>query len=323
MRVVVTGAAGFLGREVVAALLRRGELRGRELRRVVAVDVAAPPEVPGHRDDPRVTAVAGDITEPGFLASVLDPGPDVVFHLAAVVSGQAEAEYDTGMRVNLDGTRLLLDACRATGRAPVVVFASSLAVYGGALPATVDDTTALHPATSYGTQKAVGELLLADATRRGFLDGRALRLPTVCVRPGRPNRAASSFLSGIVREPVAGVAAVCPVAPGTAVWLTSPRSAVAGLVAGAELDSGAIGADRSVNLPGVSVTVGEMVATLGRLAGPAAADLVRWERDPQIERIVGSWPAAVDTGRAAALGLPGDPDFAALVEAHLHRATGA
>lgn len=320
MKVVVTGAAGFLGREVVGSLLRRGELRGRELGRVVAVDVAAPPEVPGHGDDPRVTPVAGDITEPGFLASVIDPDTDVVFHLAAVVSGQAEAEFETGMRVNLDGTRLLLDACRATGRAPVVVFASSLAVYGGALPATVDDTTPLHPASSYGTQKAIGELLVADATRRGFLDGRALRLPTVCVRPGRPNRAASSFLSGIIREPVAGVPAVCPVAPETAVWLTSPRSAVAGLVAGAELASEAIGADLSVNLPGVSVSVGEMVATLGRLAGPAAAELVRWERDPQIERIVGTWPAAVDVSRATGLGLPGDPDFAALVEAHLRAA---
>lgn len=313
MKVVVTGAAGFLGREVVASLLRRGALRGRELRQVVTVDVVTPPE-PG---DVRVTPVSGDITEPGFLSSVLGADTDVVFHLAAVVSGQAETEHDLGMRVNLDGTRLLLDACRAGRRPPVVVFASSLAVYGGVLPALVDDTTALHPRSSYGTQKAIGELLLADCTRKGFVDGRALRLPTICVRPGRPNRAASSFLSGIIREPVAGTVAVCPVAPDTVVWLSSPQSAVAGLLAGAELPAAALGADCSLNLPGVSVSVGEMVRTLGRLAGPAVAERVRWERDPQVEDIVGTWPAAVDTRRAAALGLAGDPDFSALVDAHL------
>jgi D-erythronate 2-dehydrogenase len=314
MKVVVTGAAGFLGQEVVGSLLRRGSLRGQELGQVVAVDLVASPDT----DDPRVDPVAGDITEPGFLDPVLADA-DVVFHLAAVVSGQAEAEHDLGMRVNLDGTRLLLDACRAAGRAPIVVFASSLAVYGGQLPAVVDDSTPVRPESSYGTQKAIGELLVADYTRKGFLDGRALRLPTICVRPGRPNQAASSFLSGIIREPVAGTVAVCPVAPETVVWLASPQCAVDGLIAGAELESVAIGANRSVNVPGVSVSVGEMVETLGRLAGPAAAELVRWERDPRIERIVGTWPAAVDVRRAAALGLAGDRDFAALVEAHLRR----
>jgi D-erythronate 2-dehydrogenase len=314
VKVVITGAAGFLGREVVAEVLRRGRVRGEAVERVVAVDVVEPPA-----GDPRVTPVAGDITAPGFLASVVDADTDVVVHLAAVVSGQAEAEHDVGMLVNVEGTRLVLEACRGSGRAPVVVFASSLAVYGGDLPAVVDDATPLHPQTSYGTQKAVGELLLADYTRKGFLDGRALRLPTICVRPGAPNRAASSFLSGIIREPVAGVEAVCPVPPETVAWLASPDCAVNALVTGIELDSAAVGAERSLNVPGVSVSVREMVATLAELAGPEVAARVRWECDPAIERIVATWPRAVDRSRALALGLTGDPDFAALVAAHLRR----
>jgi nucleoside-diphosphate-sugar epimerase len=317
MDIVVTGAAGFLGGEVVAALLARGELRGREVSRVVAVDQTAPLVGAG---DPRVVPVVGDIAEPGLLASVVDGSTDVVFHLAAVVSGQAEVDVDLGARVNVDATRLLLDACRHAGGAPVVVFASSLAVYGGELPAVVDDTTPLWPASTYGTQKAIGELLLADYTRKGFVDGRALRLPTISVRPGAPNRAASSFLSGIIREPLAGVVADCPVAPETQVWLASPESAVANLVAGAELDLG--GDRRGINLPGVTVSVGEMVATLAAMAGPAVADLVRWAPDPAISALVETWPARIDTSRALAAGLRGDAGFEALLEAYLRRVKG-
>ncbi len=314
MSIVVTGAAGFLGGEVVAALLRRGELRGREVSQVVAVDRV---EATAGSGDPRVRSVVGDIAEPGLLASVVDAGTEVVFHLAAVVSGQAEVDVDLGARVNLDGTRLLLDACRHAGSTPVVVFASSLAVYGGELPAVVDDSTPLWPASTYGTQKAIGELLVADYTRKGFVDGRSLRLPTICVRPGAPNQAASSFLSGIIREPLAGVPAVCPVAPETQVWLASPDSAVANLVAGAEIDLG--GDRRGMNLPGVSVSVGEMVAALEAAAGPAVAGLVRWEDDPAIAAIVHTWPAQVDGTRARAAGLRGDTGFGALLEAYLRR----
>jgi len=314
MDIVVTGAAGFLGGEVVAALLARGELRGREVTRVVAVDRVAPTVGTG---DPQVVPVVGDIAEPGLLASVVDGSTDVVFHLAAIVSGQAEADLDLGARVNVDATRLLLDACRHAGTAPVVVFSSSVAVYGGDLPAVVDDSTPLWPASTYGTQKVIGELLLADYTRKGFVDGRALRLPTISVRPGAPNRAASSFLSGIIREPLAGLPAVCPVAPEAQVWLASPDSAVANLVAGAELD---LGTDRrGVNLPGVSVSVGEMVRTLAAVAGPAVADLVRWEPDPTISALVETWPARIDTGRALAAGLRADAGFEALLEAYLRR----
>ena len=314
MDIVVTGAAGFLGGEVVAALLNRGALRGREISRVVAVDRVAP-EVGA--DDPRVVPVVGDIAEPGLLASVVDGSIDVVFHLAAIVSGQAEADLDLGARVNVDATRLLLDACRHAGTAPVVVFSSSVAVYGGALPDVVDDATPLWPASSYGTQKTIGELLLADYTRKGYVDGRALRLPTISVRPGAPNRAASSFLSGIIREPLAGLPAVCPVAPETQAWLASPDSAVANLVAGAELD---LGSDRrGVNLPGVTVSVGEMVSTLAAVAGPAVADLVRWEPDPAIIALVETWPARIDTSRALGLGLSADAGFRALLEAYLRR----
>lgn len=319
MKVVVTGGAGFLGRLLVESLLGDG-LRVaagalEPVREVVVVDVVAPPGPA----DPRVGVEVGDIAEPGFLASVVDADTDVVFHLAAVVSGQAEVDFDLGMRVNLDGSRLLLDACRATGRRPLVVFSSSLAVYGGPLPAVVDDTTVLTPASSYGAQKAAAELLLADHTRKGFVDGRAFRLPTVTVRPGRPNRAASSFLSGIIREPVAGVAAVCPVQAGTRVWLISPDRAVQNLVAGAGIASNALGPLRAVNLPGVSVTVGEMVETLRRTVGASAASLVRWEPDPEIERLVGSWPSAVDTTRARALGLGGDSDFEEILQQYLRR----
>jgi nucleoside-diphosphate-sugar epimerase len=322
MDIVVTGAAGFLGGEVVAALLDRGELRGREVTRVVAVDRVAPAV---GADDPRVVPLVGDIAEPGLLASVVDASTDVVFHLAAIVSGQAEVDPDLGARVNVDATRLLLDACRHAGTAPVVVFASSLAVYGGELPEVVDDATPLWPASTYGTQKAIGELLVADYTRKGFVDGRALRLPTISVRPGAPNRAASSFLSGIIREPLAGRPAVCPVAPETQAWLASPDSAVANLVAGAELDLWRdLGGDRrGINLPGVTVSVGEMVRTLAAVVGPAVADLVRWEPDPAIIALVETWPARIDTSRALAAGLRADAGFEALLKAYLRRTRSA
>jgi nucleoside-diphosphate-sugar epimerase len=322
MHVLVTGGAGFLGKRLARALLERGALAGPDgaparIDRLTLLDLA-----PGALGDPRVEAVGGDVADEGLLARLVGPDTGAVFHLAAVVSAQAEADFDLGMRVNLDATRRLLDACRRLPRPPRLVATSSVAVYGGELPAVVQDDTALRPQSSYGTEKAVGELLVADYTRRGWVDGRVLRLPTVSVRPGKPNQAASSFASGIIREPLSGLEAICPVPPETRLWLLSPRRAVEALVLGHELPSSALGTVRSVNLPGLTVTVAEMIAALGRVAGPAAAARVRFERDPLVERIVSSWPAAWDTARARRLGFGGDADFDAVVRAYVEDELG-
>lgn len=318
MKVIVTGGAGFLGRRLARALLARRGLAGpdgreEEIERLVLLDLAPAKGL----DDPRLDAVVGDIADGALLERLVDDGTGSVFHLAAVVSAQAEADLDLGMRVNVDATRRLLDACRRLRRPPRLVATSSVAVYGGELPETVTDGTALRPQSSYGTEKAIGELLVADYTRRGWVDGRVLRLPTVSVRPGRPNKAASSFASGIIREPLSGEEAVCPVPPETRLWLVSPRRAVESLVLGHELPSAALGSVRSVNLPGLSVTVAEMVGALERVAGRAAAARIRWERDPLVERIVSSWPAAWDTSRARKLGFAGDADFESVVRAYV------
>ncbi len=323
MRVVITGGAGFLGRRLARALLARGRLVGPSggpmvIERVVLLDlVRADAE-----GDPRIEVLAGDLADDTLLREAFGTDTASVFHLAAVVSAQAEADFDLGMRVNLDATRRLLDACRALARPPRLVSTSSVAVYGGALPDPVTDDTALRPQSSYGAQKAMGELLVADYTRRGFVDGRVLRLPTVTVRPGKPNRAASSFASGIVREPLAGVDAVCPVFPDTPVWVLSPRRAVEGLVLGHELPSAALGEIRSVNVPGLSVTAAEMVRALAEVAGPAVAARVRWEPDPLVQRIVGSWPPRWSVSRAERLGFEGDPDFASVVRAYVQDELG-
>lgn len=318
MNVVITGGAGFLGQRLARKLLSRGTLSSasgvqQRIDRLVLLDVVPAADF----DDPRVRVLTGDLSDPPVVREAIDADVASVFHLAAVVSGQAEADFDLGMRVNLDASRLVLEACRATGRTPRVLFTSSVAVYGGDLPALVDDTTALTPQSSYGVQKAIAELLLADYTRKGFVDGRVARLPTISVRPGRPNQAASSFASGIVREPLNGEPAVCPVAPDLRLWLLSPRRAIDCLIALHELSGEALGANRSVNLPGVSVSVGQMVDALRIVGGEKAAERVRWERNPLVERIVGSWPAAWDVTRATMLGLTGDTNFEAIVRAYV------
>jgi len=313
MQILITGGAGFLGQRLAAALLTRGSLTGphgqpQSIERITLLDV-----VPAATADRRVVAVSGDIADAGLLDRLIDTSTTSVFHLAAIVSGMAEAEFDKGMRINLDATRALLDVCRARGHRPRFVFTSSCAVFGGALPASVPESTALTPQTSYGTQKAIGELLVNDYSRRGFVDGRSVRLPTITVRPGKPNAAASSFASGIIREPLNGEAAICPVGPDTRVWVASPRSAIAGLIAAHELASDALGSNRAFCLPGLSVTVGEMAAALERAAGADVAARIRWERDPRIEPIVIGWPGEVETPRALALGFLRDTSFEEIV----------
>jgi nucleoside-diphosphate-sugar epimerase len=320
VRVLITGGGGFLGKALAARLLQRGHLGSNErIERMTLVDVVAAEGF----DDPRIVQVTGDISDRQLLGRAVDTRTTSIFHLAAVVSGQAEADFDLGMRVNLDGTRALLEVCRAAGHQPRVVFASSVAVYGGALPPVVLDDTPLTPQTSYGTQKAVAELLVADYTRKGFVDGRSLRLPTVTVRPGRPNAAASSFASGIIREPVNGEESICPVDRATRMWVISPACAVGGFIHAHDLPSERLGANRSVSLPGLSVTVGEMVEALERVAGAAAVARIRWQKDPRITRLVDTWPGTLDASRARTLGFPQDENFEAIVRAYVEsRATG-
>jgi nucleoside-diphosphate-sugar epimerase len=318
MKVVVTGGAGFLGTRLARRLLQRGTLRDGEgrshtIERLVLVDVTSPPSL----EDARVSCVTGDISDRRVLDRVVDSSTTSVFHLAAIVSGMAEADFDLGMRINVDATRHLLEACRACGTRPTVVFTSSVAVFGGPLPERISETTALNPQTSYGIEKAIGELLLADYTRKGFIDGRALRLPTISVRPGRPNAAASSFASGIIREPLNGEDGICPVGPDARMWLASPHTAIESLIAAHELASDALGNCRWINVAGISVTVGEMVASLERVAGPDAARRVRWQPDPRIEGMVRGWPGAGDNSRALALGFPVDENIDALIRQYM------
>ena len=318
MRIVITGGAGFLGSRLARKLLERGTLtdaagRQRTVASIVLLDVVAGP-APA---DPRVTAVTGDLADPAVIAAAVTPDTDSVFHLAAVVSGQAEADFDIGMRVNLDATRALLERCRKLAAPPKFVFASSLAVFGGPLPDPVPDDAPLTPQASYGTQKAIGELLVYDMTRKGYVDGRSLRLPTVTVRPGKPNKAASSFASGIVREPLAGVDAPCPVAPTTRMWVTSPRTVIDNIVVGHEAPASGFAHTRSVNVPGLCVSVGDMVAALRAIAGDAVADRVKWQYDPAVDRIVSTWPANFAPALGLALGMRADADFAGIVRAYI------
>ena len=323
--VVITGGAGFLGARLARELLAAGSVNvagsgARPLSRLTLVDrVPLPPDLAA---DGRVAEVRGDLGELLGPAG-RDPltGADVIFHLAAAVSGECEADFDLGIRANLRATESLLASCRAAGTDPVVVLASSAAVFGASaehpLPAVVDDHTLPNPQTSYGVQKFISEQLLADYTRKGFLRGRAIRLMTVCVRPGRPNAAASGFFSSIIREPLAGERATCPVGPRTEVALTSPAKAIGGLLCAATSSDEAWGGRTAVNLPALTVTVAEMVTALERAAGPAVSGLIDWIPDPAVAGIVTSWPARFHGDRAARLGLVPDPDFGTIIAMHL------
>jgi nucleoside-diphosphate-sugar epimerase len=318
MRVVITGGAGFIGLKLATQLLRQGALlqegQTREVSEIVLFDRSAA-ALPPALSDSRISFIAGDITDKAQVQALITPETGSIFHLAAVVSAQAEADLDIGLAVNLDGTRHVLDASRALKKPPRVIFASSAAVYGGEPPLFVTDATPAEPRTSYGTQKLCGEWLVRDYSRRSLVDGRSLRLPTIVVRPGRPNKAASTFASSIVREPLAGQAAVCPVRAETRMAVLSPRRLVSHILAVHDLDASQLGLDRTVILPGISVSMEEMVEALRRAGGDEAAERIRWEPDPLIQRIVDGWPASMDSARAAGFGLEADASIDDIIKA--------
>jgi len=323
MHVVITGGAGFIGKKLASALLARGALEmasGRQtIERLTLFDVA---HAEGLSEDPRLASIAGNITDLAEVHRAIRDDVGGVFHLAAIVSANAEEDFDLGVRVNLEGTRNVLEACRALPRPARLVFASSVAVYGGDMPEVLDDGTILTPQTSYGAQKAIGELLVGDYSRKGFVDGRALRLPTIVVRPGRPNRAASTFASSIIREPLAGQEAICPVGREAAMYILSPRRVVDALIRAFELPPETFGMTRMLTLPGITVSIGEMVDALAEVAGARVAQRVRWQPDPMIQRIVAGWPTAFDARRARAMGFEADPDFASIIRAHIEDELG-
>lgn len=301
--VLITGGGGFLGRKLAAALAARADVETLTL--FDQAPIADPP--------PKADVVVGDLLAPGMIARIAPPRIDAVVHLAAVVSSGAEADFDLGMRVNIDGLRALLERLRANGNAPKVVFTSSVAAFGMA-PALVDDDTATRPQSSYGAQKAIGEYIVNDMSRKGYVDGRVMRLPTVVVRPGKPNKAASSFASGILREPLAGQPSVCPVKPELGLWIASPRAVTAALVHALETPAELWAPWRTINLCGLTVTVEEMVAALGRAGGDTG--LIAWERDPAIEAIVETWPARFVTPRADAMGFARDANIDSILQAY-------
>jgi nucleoside-diphosphate-sugar epimerase len=306
VKLVITGAAGFLGRRLVSRLLAEGALTGadgsrRPLTRLVLFDMVKP-DAPASGIP--CDCLGGDITDAGQARALIDSECDGVFHLAAVMSGAAEADFDLGMRVNLGGTRNVLEACRASGRRPRLIFTSSLAIYGG--EKVCEDRTPVTPLNSYGIQKTICEHLVNDYTRKGFIDGRALRLPTIAVRPGRPNAAASSFVSSVIREPLMGQTTVCPVTRGVYMPIMSPSRVIDALVHAYNLDGAAFGTNRVLLLPGLNPTVGEMVDELRRMAGDRIADRVQWKLDPRIQAIVETWPQRLVARRAEAMGFRAD-----------------
>jgi len=317
MHVLITGAAGMIGRKLTARLVADGALRGRPIEKLILIDASAPQKPEGFSGE--VETLAADMTDPATARNAVAGRPDIIFHLAAIVSGEAELDFEKGMRVNLDGSRALLEAIRAVGDGyrPRLVFTSSIAVFGAPFPETIADDFHLTPLTSYGTQKAIVELLLADYSRRGFVDGVGIRLPSIVVRPGRPNKAASGFFSSIIREPLAGEEAVLPVADSVLHWHASPRAAVGFLIRAAVLDSGRLGPRVNLTMPGVCCTVAQQIAALRRIAGDKVASRIRREHDPLVAKIVAGWPSRFDPRRALELGFRGEPSFEAIIRVHI------
>ncbi|WP_430259344.1 D-erythronate dehydrogenase [Neorhizobium sp. IRS_2294] len=323
MHILIIGAAGMVGRKLTTRLLREGAVCGAAIEKLTLVDVVSP-EKP--ETTVAIDSFAVDLSTPGVAETLVEGRPDLIYHLAAIVSAEAELDFDKGYRINLDGTRYLFDAIRlahqADGYKPRVVFTSSIAVVGAPLPLSIPDDFHLTPLTSYGTQKAISELLLADYSRRGFFDGIGIRLPTVCIRPGKPNKAASGFFSNILREPLIGEEAVLPVPESTRHWHTSPRSAVGYLIHAADLDLAQLGAQRSLSMPGVSATVGEQIEALRRIAGDKAVSLIRREPNEMIMKMVAGWAPGFEAKRAIELEFTAEKNFDEIIQVHIEDELG-
>lgn len=311
MKILITGGVGFLGRRLALTLL---DEYSSEIDSMTLFDRVNSADLPAGAN---IDVVTGDITDQAAIDQLIKAEPTHIFHLAAVVSGEAEKDFDLGMQVNMKATHAMLEACRHLTNPPMFIMTSSVAVFGGDMPESIADYTAPTPQSSYGTQKAICELLVNDYSRRGFVDGRVLRLPTIVVRPGKPNAATSSFASGIIREPLNGERAVCPVSPETELWLMSPRKAIWSMLHIIGLEANELGTNRTVSLPGLTVTVQAMADSLRYIAGDEVAERIDWLPDPFIQRIVGSWPAQFEPKRAEALGFSADETFDELVRGYM------
>ena len=320
MKVLIIGGAGMIGRKLAERLAKDGAVAGKAISKLTLYDVV-PAAAPAGAKVP-VSIATGDLPAPDEAAKLLADKPDVVFHLAAIVSGEAEQDFDKGYRINMDGTRGLLEAARKAGHKPRLVFASSIAVFGAPFPEAIGDEFFNTPLTSYGTQKNICELLISDYSRKGFVDGISIRLPTICVRPGKPNKAASGFFSNIMREPLAGAVAVLPVSEGVMHWHASPRAAVGFMQHAAGIDLAKVGPRRAVTMPGLAVTVGEQIAALRKVAGDKVVARIRREPDPFIEAIVAGWPRNFAPKRALALGFKADASFEEIIRIQIEDELG-
>ena len=319
MEILITGGSGFLGKKLALKLLQKDRLSiagqaAQKIDRIHLFDLVSPEGLP--KDD-RLAFTIGDITDADTVQRLISPKIRAVFHLAAIVSADAEENFDLGMNVNFDGTRYLLEACRHNGTKPGLVFASSVAVYGGSLPEVGDDSLMLTPTTSYGAQKAMAELLVNDYDRKGYIEGRAIRLPTIVVRPGKPNKAASTFASSILREPLAGATASCPVSPESRMFFLSPRKVIDAFIRTLEIPSRELGVVKRFTLPGISASIGEMATALEAIAGKEIADLIQWNPDPRIQKIVSGWMPDFHAARALELGYLPDEDIREIIRAHI------
>ncbi len=322
MHILIIGAAGMVGVKLTNRLIAEGGLGGKPIDTMTLTDIVAPSAPKGFTG--KVNTSADDLSIPGVAEKLVASRPDVIFHLAAIVSGEAEADFEKGYRINLDGTRYLYEAIRKVGNGyhPRLVFTSSVAVFGAPFPDSIGDEFFHTPLTSYGTQKSIGELLLADYSRKGFFDGVGIRLPTICVRPGKPNKAASGFFSNIMREPLAGQEAVLPVGEDVMHWHASPRSATGFLIHAATLDTAQLGWRRSLSMPGLAVTVGQQIEALRKVAGEKTVKLIRREPDETIIRIVAGWPRKFDPKRAIALGFKAESSFEEIIRIHIEDELG-